>query len=115
MHNTLQFINFAMQSTSGSSTASSSADAAALTGFLGLFGALWVLWFVMFVVIAGLNITGIVFWIMMIVDAAKREFKNENDKIMWILILVFTSWVGALVYYFVVKKKEDAEITEHQQ
>ena len=47
-----------------------------------------------------------VFWIFMIVDAAKRKFKNENDKILWILVVVLAQIIGAIVYYFVVKRQD---------
>lgn len=46
-----------------------------------------------------------VFWILMIVDCANRKFKNENDKIVWILILIFLQVIGAIIYYFVIKSK----------
>lgn len=58
------------------------------------------LWFAMI----ALAIFLFVFWILMIIDVAQRRFKNENDKIVWILIVALLSWVGALVYYFVIKK-----------
>ena len=44
-----------------------------------------------------------VFWIIMIIDCAKREFKGENDRVVWILVLVFLGFIGAVIYYFVVK------------
>ena len=46
-----------------------------------------------------------IFWIIMIVDAAKRKFAESNDKIVWILVLVLVGWIGALVYYFVVYRR----------
>ena len=46
------------------------------------------------------------FWIWMIVDCAKRRFRNENDKVAWILVVILTSWIGAIIYYFAVKRKE---------
>lgn len=42
----------------------------------------------------------------MIVDVAKRKFKDENDKVVWILIVVLTGIIGALIYYFVIKRKD---------
>ncbi len=47
----------------------------------------------------------LVFWIMMLVDAVQRKYKEENDKIVWILIIVLVGVIGAIIYYFVVKKK----------
>ena len=53
---------------------------------------------------------GIVFWIFMLIDLVKRDDKkfsvrDKDQKLIWILILVLTGWIGALVYYFVVYKK----------
>ena len=42
------------------------------------------------------------FWIWMLVDCATREF---NDKVVWIIVLMFAGIIGAIVYYFVIKKK----------
>jgi formate hydrogenlyase subunit 3/multisubunit Na+/H+ antiporter MnhD subunit len=47
-----------------------------------------------------------IFWILMLIHCATREFKNKNDKIVWILIIIFLHIVGAMVYYFVIKRKE---------
>lgn len=55
-----------------------------------------------FLVIFALVICSTVFWIMMIVHAAKHEVEN---KAMWIILIVFTGIIGALIYYFVVKRK----------
>jgi prolipoprotein diacylglyceryltransferase len=44
-----------------------------------------------------------IFWIWMIIDVAKRNFKNENDKILWILLVVLLGFIGAIIYYFVIK------------
>lgn len=41
------------------------------------------------------------FWIWMLVDCATKEPDTGNDKIVWILILVFTHWIGALIYLLV--------------
>mgnify|MGYP003982043035 CR=1 FL=1 len=75
----------------------SAAAGSLAVGFIAFFIFLW------FVIIA-LSIFLFVFWILMIIDVAKRNFKNENDKIVWILIVALLSWVGALVYYFAIKK-----------
>ena len=43
------------------------------------------------------------FWIWMIIDCAKRKFRNETDKVVWILVIVLLSVLGAAIYYFAVK------------
>ena len=50
-------------------------------------------------------VLALVFWIMMLIDAIQRKYKNENDKIAWILVIVLVGVIGAIIYYFVVKRK----------
>ncbi|HLF54046.1 MAG TPA: PLDc N-terminal domain-containing protein [Candidatus Nanoarchaeia archaeon] len=45
----------------------------------------------------------VIFWILMIVDCAKRRFKAAWEKIIWIVIMLFATWIGALAYFIVVK------------
>jgi len=42
-----------------------------------------------------------VFWVWMLVDCATKEPSQGNDKIIWILVIIFTHWIGALIYYLV--------------
>ena len=42
-----------------------------------------------------------VFWLMMLIHAAKYDVK---DKVVWILLIVFTGIIGAIIYYFMVKR-----------
>lgn len=46
----------------------------------------------------------IAFWIWMLVDCVNRNYKKENDKIVWVLVIVLAGIVGAIIYYFIVKK-----------
>ena len=54
-----------------------------------------VLFFLFFAVLA---IGGTVLWIWMIVDCATHEPSEGNDKVIWILVIVLTHWIGALIY-----------------
>jgi len=51
------------------------------------------------------GVAGTIFWIWMIVDCATREPSEGNDKIIWILIIIFTHWIGALIYFLVRRPK----------
>lgn len=57
------------------------------------------------IVMFTIGIFALVFWILMLIDVIKRDFKQENDKIMWVLIVVLTGIIGALIYYFIVKRE----------
>ena len=41
------------------------------------------------------------FWIWMLVDCLKYESSEGNDKIVWTLVIIFTNWIGAMIYFFV--------------
>ncbi len=45
------------------------------------------------------------FWIVELVDAARRQFPDQSVKVLWLVVILFTHFVGALVYYFVGKKQ----------
>ncbi len=76
-----------------------SGAAAAIGGFAIIFLVIWLVFMVAMIL-------GIIFWIFMIIDVAKRKFPNDSDKIMWILLVVLLGVIGAIVYYFVVKRAD---------
>jgi TctA family transporter len=47
----------------------------------------------------------VIFWIVMLIDSIQRKYKDSNDKVVWVLVIIFTGIIGALIYYFVVKRK----------
>ena len=46
-----------------------------------------------------------VFWIIELVDAARRQFNDDTTKVIWIVIILFTHVLGSIIYYFVGKKQ----------
>ena len=69
--------------------------------------------FVLLIIAAA--ILGLIFWILMIIDAAKRQFTGSNDKVVWILVIVILGHFGALIYYFVIKRKTGESILKFPQ
>jgi hypothetical protein len=45
------------------------------------------------------------FWLWMLIDVITKCPSEENKKIIWILIVIFTGAIGAAVYYFVQRPK----------
>ena len=39
------------------------------------------------------------FWIWMLVDCATRETDEGNTKLVWLLVVIFVGWLGALIYF----------------
>lgn len=51
-----------------------------------------------------------VLWLWMPIDCLKRpddtfEIGGTNAKIIWIMVIIFTGCIGALRYFFLIKKK----------
>ena len=44
---------------------------------------------------------GSILWIWTVIDCATKEPSEGNDKIVWIIVIVFTHWIGSLIYIFV--------------
>ena len=78
-----------------------------------VFGIIFMIFAFLFpLAIFGFAIFSIIFWILMLIDVVKRDFEKEDEKTMWVLIIALTHVVGALIYYFVVKKKAPAQVKE---
>ena len=47
-----------------------------------------------------LALASFVFWIVEIIDAARRQWPDPNTKIIWLLVIIFGHSIGAIVYFF---------------
>jgi hypothetical protein len=36
----------------------------------------------------------------MLIDCAKNETDEGNHRLIWILVVALTGWIGALIYFF---------------
>ncbi len=50
-------------------------------------------------------IGSVVVWVLALVDVVKREFKDPNDKLIWVLVVCLTQFIGGLIYIAVGRKK----------
>lgn len=61
---------------------------------------------ILYIVFFAFAILMFIFWVMMLVDVAQRaNWENENDKTVWILVVVLAGGIGAVIYYFMIKRK----------
>jgi len=71
----------------------------ALSALVGLsFGWLWLM-FVFFLGTIGL--AGTVLWIWILVEVLSKETDEGNTRLIWTLVVIFTRWIGALIYLIV--------------
>jgi hypothetical protein len=45
----------------------------------------------------------------MLIDCATKEPSTGNDKVVWILVIALTGWIGALIYLLVRRPKRVRE------
>jgi hypothetical protein len=48
-----------------------------------------------------LTLLAFAFWIWMIVDCATNPSLVGSDKVIWLLVVIFLHFLGALIYYLV--------------
>ena len=75
-----------------------------MLGMFGFFGLFFGLAFFCLAVI------GTIFWIWMLVDCAMKETSQGNDKLIWVLVILFTHWIGAAIYFFVRRPQRIREV-----
>jgi hypothetical protein len=44
-------------------------------------------------------LAGLALWVWMLYDCAMHESSDGNDKIAWLLVIIFVPFIGALIYF----------------
>ena len=69
--------------------------------------------------LAILAVVGLVifaFWIWMLVHCLQNQALSGNEKLVWVLVIVFTHFLGAVIYFFVGRTKRlPPRVTEFQR
>jgi hypothetical protein len=52
-----------------------------------------------------LAIAATVFWIWMLIDCITNPRLQDTEKIVWVLVIVFTHIIGALIYFFIGRER----------
>jgi len=73
------------------------AAAAAGTAAVGVGIGLMILWFVF-------GVAGLIIWIWALVDVIRRQFTNQNDKVLWIVLVIVLGVLGAIIYLIAGRK-----------
>jgi type VI protein secretion system component VasK len=68
---------------------------------MGLLLALFILLILLVIVVA---LAGSAFWIWMLVDCGTNKRISDSQRIVWLLVIIFTHLLGALIYFFVGRK-----------
>jgi hypothetical protein len=46
----------------------------------------------------------LVFWVWMLIDCLKS---SRSDKVVWVIVLLFGNFLGALLYFFLARNKDE--------
>jgi len=57
-----------------------------------------------FVLAIFIGLISSVFWLWMLIDALTSKNLAGNDKIIWVIVILFLHFVGALIYFFAGRK-----------
>ena len=57
------------------------------------------------VILLVVSVLLVIFWIRMLLDCARNERLTSNEKVVWILIIVFLHVLGALIYAVAGRKR----------
>ena len=57
------------------------------------------------ILVLGCSFAPLIFWIWTIIDCVQNEPAAGNDKIVWLLVIFFTNFIGALLY-IIIRKPE---------
>jgi hypothetical protein len=53
-----------------------------------------------FLVAAALGVLAFVFWIWMLIDCVKNDGIQTGEKVVWVIVIALTHFIGALIYFF---------------
>jgi len=71
-------------------------------GFIG-FGIGELLFLLFF---APLCLLAFVFWVGMLIHAITNKGLSDVEKLIWVIVMIFTHFIGALIYFFVGRPKK---------
>lgn len=82
-----------------------------LLGFTGGIMLFSIVFGLLQLIMVAAGIALLVLWVWMLIDVIQRDDKdfpnkdNSNEKLMWLLIILFTSYIGGAIYYYLVYRK----------
>ena len=58
-------------------------------------------------ILAGIaTLAFIALWITAIVRITKNRFRGENEKLIWLLLVIFVPFIGTVLYFAIGRSKE---------
>ena len=61
-----------------------------------------------FLLTLALTLLASIFWIWMLVDCATNRGLPNGEKVVWVVVIALTHFIGALIYFFVGRPRRGA-------
>ena len=58
-----------------------------------------------FLLVAVIGLVTTAFWLWMLVDCLTNQRLGDTEKIIWVLVLLFSHVIGATLYFFIARGK----------
>ena len=71
--------------------------------FAGIISGAFGLFFILAAAVIGILI--FVFWIWMLIHAITNNGLSDTEKIIWVLVVIFLHFLGAIIYFFLGKPR----------
>ncbi len=61
-------------------------------------------------ILGGVGLAVFVFWIWMLIHAITNDGLSGTEKILWVLLLIFLHFLGAILYFFIGRPKASTSL-----
>ena len=48
-----------------------------------------------------LGLGGLFFWVFALVDILRNNFKGDNEKMIWVMVVIFVPFLGTILYFII--------------
>lgn len=73
--------------------------------FAAMLGGFEIIFILGMLLLVPLSLALLAFWIWMLVHAIQNKGLSDTERIVWVLVIVFVHFLGALIYFFVGRPK----------
>ena len=65
-----------------------------------------IMFIIFFIFALFIALVSTIIWVWMLIDCLTNKELDSNEKLVWTLVIVFTHMIGAIIYFFVGRKKK---------
>jgi NADH:ubiquinone oxidoreductase subunit 6 (subunit J) len=71
--------------------------------------------FLLILLALGAVIAVFVFWIWMLIDCIRNDRITNDERLIWVIVIIFINIIGAVMYYFLgYRQEKKTEHTKHK-